>query len=93
MPGGDRLITCIWITDNDHVELSFYFIDPEGSWSASDGLDLGLGWNEQGSGWRNTEGGSVTFGEADGVIDISPLVAMSQAAVEALADALGRRSQ
>ena len=88
LPQG-RLVTRFGFQDAAwrQPQLGFYLLDSAGDWATSAQLDL-AGWSVD-DGWQVTVDASVGFAADGSTVDPTPLKALSQAAMAALANALG----
>jgi hypothetical protein len=89
LPRKGKLVTHAFIQENDReLCLGFYFLDGEGDWSLSTGLDLGPDWTIDEDDWRITRPGLVHLTGNAGEMDLGQLRELSRSAVRALASAL-----
>ena len=88
LPKG-RLITRFGFQDAAwrQPRLGFYLLDSAGNWATSAQLDL-AGWSVD-DGWQVTVDASVSFAADGSTMDPTPLMALSHAAMTALAEAVG----
>ncbi|MBC6718665.1 hypothetical protein H9Q09_21000 [Aurantimonas sp. DM33-3] len=86
LPSGNQLVTCIQLKERDQeLELWFYVVDSDGDTSATDGLDLGADWEDDGEGRRTTRAGALKLIGAGGTVDAEAIVSFSRMAIATLA--------